>query len=76
MGEVYRADDLTLGQQVALKFLKEATAKDEALLERFRNEVRTAREFNRTLLACKGAGFRNPGKRSVSFHSVPEPIFR
>ena len=76
MGEVYRADDLTLGQQVALKFLREATAKDEALLERFRNEVRTAREFNRTLLACKGAGFRNPGKRSVSFHSVPEPIFR
>src|SRR4051794_34859339 len=43
MGEVYRADDLTLGQPIALKFLPEPAMRDEGLLERFRNEVRTAR---------------------------------
>jgi serine/threonine-protein kinase len=46
MGEVYRADDLVLGQPVALKFLPEAAAKNEELLNRFRAEVRTARRVS------------------------------
>jgi serine/threonine-protein kinase len=44
MGEVYRATDLALGQAVALKFLPEATARDDRALARFYNEVRTARQ--------------------------------
>ena len=45
MGEVYRADDLSLGQPVALKFLPQFV-NDEATLERFRNEVRIARSIS------------------------------
>ncbi|MFN7944242.1 MAG: serine/threonine-protein kinase [Blastocatellia bacterium] len=44
MGEVYRADDLKLGQSVALKFLTEAMSQDRAMLARFHSEVRVARQ--------------------------------
>jgi hypothetical protein len=44
MGEVYRADDLTLDQPVALKFLPPSYDDDPAWLERFHNEVRLSRQ--------------------------------
>ncbi|HLN57260.1 MAG TPA: serine/threonine-protein kinase [Thermoanaerobaculia bacterium] len=46
MGEVYRADDLKLGQPVALKFLPRALAQDPSRLERFYAEVRIARQVS------------------------------
>ncbi len=46
MGEVYRADDLRLGQPVALKFLPGSLDRDSARLERFLGEVRTARQVS------------------------------
>jgi serine/threonine-protein kinase len=46
MGEVYRADDLKLGQAVALKFLPSALATDGAMLARFHGEVRVARQVS------------------------------
>ncbi len=46
MGEVFRADDLKLGQAVALKFLPEAVDKDPALLTQLHMEVRMARQVS------------------------------
>ena len=43
MGEVYRADDLKLGQAVALKLLPDEFSRDPARLAQFHNEVRLAR---------------------------------
>ena len=46
MGEVYRANDLLLGQTVALKFLPAQWTSHEETLARFRNEVRIARQIS------------------------------
>ncbi|HJW92850.1 MAG TPA: serine/threonine-protein kinase [Thermoanaerobaculia bacterium] len=46
MGEVYRADDLKLGQQVALKFIPRALLADPAMLRMLLGEVRIGREVS------------------------------
>ncbi|MFZ0801472.1 MAG: serine/threonine-protein kinase [Terriglobales bacterium] len=46
MGMVYRADDLKLGQTVALKFLPASFTQDAGRVERFRAEVRIARQVS------------------------------
>jgi hypothetical protein len=46
MGEVYRADDLKLGQPVALKFLPKTLANDPVRRERLFAEVRIARQVS------------------------------
>ena len=46
MGEVYRADDLRLGQQVAIKFLPAGISTDTHKLAQFHNEVRMARQVS------------------------------
>jgi len=46
MGEVYGADDLKLGQRVALKFLPTERAKDQSWRDQFFAEVRMARQVS------------------------------
>ncbi len=46
MGEVFRADDLKLGQPVALKFLPPDVDKDPARLTQLHTEVRMARQVS------------------------------
>lgn len=46
MGDVYRADDLKLGQTVALKFLPRQVEADPGMLARLHGEVRNARQVS------------------------------
>jgi serine/threonine protein kinase/tetratricopeptide (TPR) repeat protein len=46
MGEVYRAEDLTLGETVALKTIRAEWRSDGAMLARFRDEIKLARRIS------------------------------
>jgi serine/threonine protein kinase/Flp pilus assembly protein TadD len=45
MGKVYRVEDTKLNQEIALKLIKPEIAKDKKTIERFRNELKLARNI-------------------------------
>jgi serine/threonine-protein kinase len=53
MGRVYRVKDTKLNQEIALKLIKPEIAKDKKTIERFRNELKTARMIAHPILNSK-----------------------
>ena len=45
MGRVYRVEDKKIGEEIALKLIKPEIASDQAMIERFRNELKLARKI-------------------------------
>ncbi len=60
MGEVYRATDITLNRQVAIKVLPESLASDAERIARFEREAKTLTSLNHTNIA--------------QMHSVTPPV--
>jgi hypothetical protein len=70
MGEVYRADDLKLGQAVALKFLPEKVEKDADRLSRLFNEVKIARQVSHPSVCRVYDVIETEGRHFISMEFV------
>jgi serine/threonine protein kinase len=69
MGEVYRATDIDLGRQVALKVLPEALAQDAERLARFEREAKTLASLNHPNIAIVYGLEKSPAEAG---HDAPE----
>lgn len=71
MGRVYRALDRTLNEEVALKLVRPEIAADRSTLERFHNELKTARRVSHPHVGRMYELMEDQGTHFITMEYVP-----